>query len=762
MVWSKLVLEDQIHTKEFEILEKSDNYDILIEDLGKCIIFIGVSDKIFTLPDVNISYIGFRIRFSVSSLSSLTINPYIGGTINGLQNLRSTHQYALVELTLIAANTWIISKNSAKYTEYNYGSWRILPNPVTGYLYNKEIRILKENISGTADFINFPMVFNSIHNDFRTVVNGGYVTNDNGYDIIFTDSDGVTQLDHEIERYNSSTGEFVAHVKIPTLHYDQNTIIYIQYGNDSIETSQENVADVWDNNYIGVYHLDSDVLDSTTYANNGVDQGTGDIDGKIGHGRTFSEDYIQLDSILNDFDGIVGTISMWLTLDSVVEDQQLFQFYADDTNQIYASYNNSGNSLRVGRKVGVAVSSSWSIVAPYLSPQNYISCIVELNGEIYGSGFQSSGTDGGQLYKWNGLDTWVEVAPKYGTQSEVKRLVVFNGKIYGSTEHTGDGGCLLEWNGLDAWVLKASCFSSQTSIQALIVFNGKIYAGTYPSGLLLEWNGVNAWVQKASQLNSQYIISLCEYNEKLYAGTGGTGRLFEWNGVDTWVQKASQYGTEYYANDLKVFNGKLYNGSAGTGLLLEWNDVDSWVLKASRFGSVTSVILCVYNEKLYGGSSGGYLLEWNGLDTWVEKANSSESFILWMIVFNNKIYAGSADNGRLLEWNGVDSSVDKYIDIDGIVEGSFIFKKLTLTWSEVDDELKVFVNGDQVGTTQTSIGVFLGSINASINLGATYNELLSWDGNLDELRVSKVVRSADLEETEFNNQDSPSDFYILS
>ena len=48
-------------------------------------------------------------------------------------------------------------------------------------------------------------------------------------DIIFTASDGTTKLAHEIERYDSSTGEVIAWVKIPTLSASATTDIYIYY-----------------------------------------------------------------------------------------------------------------------------------------------------------------------------------------------------------------------------------------------------------------------------------------------------------------------------------------------------------------------------------------------------------------------------------------------------------------------------------------------------------------------------------------------------
>ena len=75
-----------------------------------------------------------------------------------------------------------------------------------------------------------------------------------GDDILFTSSDGLTKLDHEIEKFDQSTNTLVAWVEIPTLSSSANTIIYMYYGNPSV-TSQQNKTGVWDSDYVAVYHL---------------------------------------------------------------------------------------------------------------------------------------------------------------------------------------------------------------------------------------------------------------------------------------------------------------------------------------------------------------------------------------------------------------------------------------------------------------------------------------------------------------------------
>ena len=105
---------------------------------------------------------------------------------------------------------------------------------------------------------------------------------------------------------------------------------------------------------------------------------------------------------------------------------------------------------------------------------------------------------------------------------------------------------------------------------------------------------------------------------------------------NAWVQKAP-YSGEKWIRSLCVYNGKLYGGTSENGKLYEWNGTDAWVVKAPKLGAETNIIsLCVYNGKLYGGTQqSGKLYEWNGVNAWVEKAPQlgGEMFIYSLCVY---------------------------------------------------------------------------------------------------------------------------------
>jgi len=125
----------------------------------------------------------------------------------------------------------------------------------TDYVISRKITIDNTKVVGTADHTDFPVLISFTDADLRTIANGGNVYNTNGYDIVFTASDGTTLLDFDLEKYVATTGEYIVWVRIPTLDYDDDTDIYIHYGNASVTTDQSSTG-VWDTNYQGVWHLE--------------------------------------------------------------------------------------------------------------------------------------------------------------------------------------------------------------------------------------------------------------------------------------------------------------------------------------------------------------------------------------------------------------------------------------------------------------------------------------------------------------------------
>lgn len=167
----------------------------------------------------------------------------------------------------------------------NAGVLAPAPNP---YSYAKSIT-LQSSVMGGADQQNFPWPICDTDSDLRTIVNGGKVTSSSGYDIILTmDFQGDYKLDHEIESYSPSTGNFCAWVRIPRAPTSGDLRIYRQYGNSSITTSQEVITSVWDRYFASVQHLTTMGGDSTFNAINFTNHGATATTGKIGGAANFN------------------------------------------------------------------------------------------------------------------------------------------------------------------------------------------------------------------------------------------------------------------------------------------------------------------------------------------------------------------------------------------------------------------------------------------------------------------------------------------
>jgi len=197
---------------------------------------------------------------------------------------------------------------------------------LTGWQYRRNLTL--DNSAQSENLMNFSVlvVLNS------TRINYGQTQN-NGEDLRFTDADG-TLLAYEIEEWNENGNSYVW-VKVPQVDGSSSTdYIWMYYGNSGASDGQ-NPANVWNSNYVGVWHLGEDpgtagsggIKDSTSYGNNGTDEGGMDSDdhvmGQVGYGIDFdgSNDIIRIDNsdgVGHSLDFTAGpfTIEGWTSIDT--------------------------------------------------------------------------------------------------------------------------------------------------------------------------------------------------------------------------------------------------------------------------------------------------------------------------------------------------------------------------------------------------------------------------------------------------------------
>jgi hypothetical protein len=259
-----------------------------------------------------------KVHLSDGSAPDFTdITPNTSGRHD--RNYTLTYQAASASQTLTVS--WVVSSGTGNVTLAAAALSSSSNRSSNGYSYSRTISITHAQVPNT-DRINFPMLFNSTDSLLKSTTHGGHVTNANGYDIIFTsDAAGTQKLNHEIEFYNGSTGQFIAWVQVPKVSHNTDTVIYLFYGNSGITTSQENKTGVWDSNYRGVWHLPNGTIltanDSTAHANNASSLNSatatlGKIDGASSLGAQTSAAISVPDASSLDITGTSMTLSAWI------------------------------------------------------------------------------------------------------------------------------------------------------------------------------------------------------------------------------------------------------------------------------------------------------------------------------------------------------------------------------------------------------------------------------------------------------------------
>ena len=322
------------------------------------------------IPAGQTAYLKLKISFPVGSTGEFWV-----------EAIGQNGGYGLLDPMFVSKGGTKIGKTTTS-TDTTPGWYSASGN---NWSYRKKITIDKNKVSGTSNHSNFPLLVSRTDLDFKHTSFGGNVasssagTTGGGGDFVFTSSDGTTKLDHEIEKYASSSGELISWVEVPTLSVSADTILYVYYGGPSSGATNQNVTGVWDANYKGVWHMKEnpavsncstfEVCDSTSNTQNGDSNGSmtaGDqVNSKIGFGLDFdgSNDYISI----GDLSAITPpyTVSLWFNTASISsgENDMLFGNAADfatapkfkiSNNQ---APNNNGLQSDLGAKFRVAHTS---------------------------------------------------------------------------------------------------------------------------------------------------------------------------------------------------------------------------------------------------------------------------------------------------------------------------------------------------------------------------------------------------------------------
>ncbi len=416
---------------------------------------------------------------------------------------------------------------------------------------------------------------------------------------------------------------------------------------------------------------------------------------------------------------------------------------------LYAGTGNTTGAALVFRFNG----TSWQIVGGQglnnsWAPNTYeqVISMASYGGKLYvGLGTTASSTDqDGDVWMWDG-STWTQVggdglntswnqASRHG---EVDSLAAYGGYLYAGLGASSTDGEVWRYDGTN-WTqiggdsLNSGWTTYAENVYAMAVYNGELYAGLGRSagdGEVWKWDGT-IWTKVGGDaVNTSWgatatiedIESLMPFNGKLYAGLGsstGDATLWEYDGTN-WTQIGGDdvnaswtTGTYEKVKTLAVYNGDLYAGlgnSTGDGEVWKYAD-----------GSWTKI----------GG---------NGLNNgWASTIEEVESFS----PYKGKLYVGlgysTNVDGLVYSWGN-----NAYLESS---TASFDTNWHHVAATYDGTTMKLFIDGVQDASTTTN--VLIPDSTKSLIIGSGYGgreygkPVASFDGTLDEIRVSDTARSS--------------------
>ena len=188
---------------------------------------------------------------------------------------------------------------------------------------------------------NFTVLVSVTDPALKTVANGGHVANANGYDIgFYADSGGNTKLKWEVEKYDGTSGNLIAWVKIPSVSSSSDTVFYLMYGNSSINTDQSDPPNTWDSNFKGVWHMadsaaNTTIRESTVTGANGTNNANTSsktATGQIGNALSYNGSTDGSFAAINLSATNIVTLSFWMKWTTNANDDDLAFEYTPNYN----------------------------------------------------------------------------------------------------------------------------------------------------------------------------------------------------------------------------------------------------------------------------------------------------------------------------------------------------------------------------------------------------------------------------------------------
>ncbi|MHA2156422.1 MAG: DUF2341 domain-containing protein [Candidatus Hodarchaeales archaeon] len=681
----------------------------------------------------------------------------------------------------------------------------------------------------TQSLNNFPILINSTIDNWKDTSNGGRVSQTDGGDFLFTSSDGLTKLNHEIEKYNSTTGDLVAWINVPSISFGLATDIFIYYGNSTV-TDQWNVTGTWNSDYMGVWHLSEDpsgsapqILDSTlnnydctSYGSmTSGDQIAGQIDGSLDFDG--SDDEISLPGVVIG-DRAAWTFSAWIRMGADTADQRTIYsegdtgvsdylfLYVDDTNSEVRFYSETatGDWAQVIGSTDVE-NNQWHLVT--LVQRSKTDRELYVDGLSEGTSTQNAGTmttDTASIgvlnYLWGSAD-WFN-----GTIDDVRISNIVRSNDWITTEYNNQkdpnsfyyiDSCEYYYWWSDASFTKRKEIiidhSEFGSTEADELEDYPFLLELYDSDLKTDAQSDGADIVFFDLEGMKLDHEIEEFNQ---AHNGTHAYLLVWVRIPVLSLNKNTKVSMYYGNT------DIDSQENPEGV---WtNDyIAVWHLKESGSGAVGEFLDSTSNNNdgQGGGSAGinppayppsrvtgqiGYGQEFDETtqehieiptSTSLESPSTSITITGWVnafindldgaVIFSNWGYGLDFLNGEILgHLNGTVNNVTSWVWWPSDTYTSLGWHQYVITYDGSYERL--YIDGTQVAICECTGTIAIGDPDpntARIGSNPTWGEPGATgytDGQMDEIRISTITKSADWIQVAFKNQDDPNNLYSVS
>ncbi|MDO8469698.1 MAG: DUF2341 domain-containing protein [bacterium] len=708
-------------------------------------------------------------KTTVVNTGNIPIDPDVSGTnlTSGAYSITAGQQkFSSSTFTYSSCTTCTALATTATSTDI------ALPraSSTSAWSYRMAITIDKTKVSGTVALADFPVLIAATTTAWKHTSFSGNVGVASGTDIYFTQSDGFTKLDHEIEKYSSSTGELVAWVRVPSLATSTDTVLYMYYGNAS-STDQQNKTGVWDDNYVLVHHHEEQnaatTTDSTSKGNNGTSTGTGiptaTTTGKINGTIDFDGTTDLID--VQDSNSLDLTTNV--TLSAWVNPTTLANTVMRVAGKIHTSCSSPYDAYSLGKTdatnnwtfdVGID-GTRYRIASPATITTNawtYLTGVYDgVNMRIYENGVLSNSVgQAGNI----GINT----APfRIGRDSCGGSAAYFPGRIdeirLSSTTRSA-AWILTEYNNQNSPSTFTTFGSEQSNTQnntatadlrwGLAVPNGTVpgaYTGTNTFTAVSQINVGKTWTQATSSANwaVRYGHAALTYKNKLWVLGGISGFDFlndVWYSTDgiTWTQATSSanWGNRSYFQAL-VYDERMWvmGGTGGTVKNDVWYSTDgiTWTQATSSanwaarqfFGATT------FNGKMWvmGGTGGTVKNDvWYSTDgiTWTQatsSANWAARNAFSSAVYNSKMWVFGGATSTEANWvNDVWYSTDGITWTQATSSANWAARERYVSYTFNN---KVWVTGGYTGSAKNDVwystdGITWTQATSSANWAARY------------------------------------------